>query len=105
MAHGQSTKREWPEGRKEPRVPARIEVHLRKGDGSNLGEILFTENVCCGGVGLVAGNYWKPGQEVLLKSTRLGFIILGQISYCQRVGERRFAVGVKILSGEGNWLS
>lgn len=103
MAYGQGTKRKWPEGRKDPRVPARIELNLRKADGSDLGEILFTENVCRGGVGLFTGNFWRPNQEVLLRALRLGFTARGRIVYCHRVADRHFAVGIAVFSNKADW--
>lgn len=100
----QGTSRVRLGGRKEARVPARIEVHIRKADGSNLGEILFTENISSTGAGLFTASSWNPGEMVLLKALRLSFVAQGRIVYSRRMPAGKFTVGVAVLAREGNWL-
>ena len=87
----------------EPRTTARVEFHVRKADGSSLGEILFTENISRGGAGFLSGSSWKPGEKVLLKALRLNFTAEGEIAYCRRTNHRKFAVGVSVTSPKGKW--
>lgn len=105
MASGPGTKGVRLDGRKEPRVPARIEVHLRKAEGSNPGEIVFTENICSRGAGLFTGSSWTPGEEVLVRPLRLRMAALGRIVYSHRHETGRFAVGIEVASPKGvNWF-
>lgn len=114
MANPQETKTSRLEGRQEPRVPARIEVQIRKADDSTIGEILSTENISPHGARLQAGGSWKPGEDVLLKALKLRFMAQGRIVYCHRLlhdsllnillGNSKFAVGVEVVSPEGNWI-
>lgn len=92
------------EGRGESRVPARIEMHLRKANGSEIGEILYTENISSGGAAFFASTRWHPGEKVLVKALRVRFIAEGQIVYCRPAHDGKFAVGLRMISREGDWV-
>ena len=105
MGTGPRTRGVRLDGRLEQRVPARIEVLLRKADGSDSGEILFTDNIARSGVGFYASRAWRRGEEVLIKALRLRFQVLGRVVYSHRIGERCFATGIQVLSRQGNWAT
>lgn len=91
------------EGRKVTRLPARIEIHLRKADGSDTGEILYTENISHGGAALSGSVCWHPGERVLIKALRIRFTAEGRIVHCRPAPNGKFAVGLEVISSEGNW--
>lgn len=101
MSHAK--RRSGLEGRIEKRIPARIEVHIRKSDGSNLGEILSTENISTRGARLLAGSFWRPGEEVLLRVLKRTLAAEGKIAYCRRQENGKFALGVTITSVVSDW--
>lgn len=91
------------EGRQEIRIPARIEVHLRKADDSGSGEVLSTENISVHGARLLAYGPWKLGEAVELRAMRRNLVAEGKIAYCRRLESGKYAVGVKIMKLVSNW--
>jgi hypothetical protein len=102
MDHFPVTKTSRIEGRREPRIAARIEVHLRKADDSTIGEILTSENMSSCGARLMAGGRWKPGEAILLKALKLNLIACGRIAYCHKLENGKFEVGVDLASSLGD---
>lgn len=87
----------------ERRVAARIEVHIRKADDSNMGEILSTENISTHGARLLAKVAWKPGEAVLLRALKRNLVAEGRVAYCRRLKSGKFALGVKITTLVRDW--
>jgi len=59
---------------------------------------MLTENVSAHGARVLMEQKSQPGQQVLVNSPKEGVRTQARIIYCQRVSERRFAVGLE-LSG------
>jgi len=73
-----------------------VEVCLQ--DEPRLNERMLTENVSAHGARVLMEQKLQPGQQVLVNSPKEGVRTQARIIYCQRVSERRFAVGLE-LSG------
>jgi len=73
-----------------------VEVCLQ--DEPRLNERMLTENVSAHGARVLMEQKLQPGQQVLVNSPKEGVCTQARIIYCQRVSERRFAVGLE-LSG------
>jgi hypothetical protein len=73
-----------------------VEVCLQ--DETKLKERTLTENVSAHGARVFMERRLQPGQQVLVSSPKEGVLSQARIVYCQRVSERRFAVGLE-LSG------
>jgi prophage tail gpP-like protein len=85
-------------GRSERRISRTLKVEVCLQDESKLNEKMLTENVSAHGVRVLADRKFQPGLEVLVTSPKEGVRSQARIVYCQRVSERRFAVGLE-LSG------
>jgi len=73
-----------------------VEVCLQ--DEPRLNERMLTENVSAHGARVLMEQKLQSGQQVLVNSPKEGVRTQARIIYCQRVSERRFAVGLE-LSG------
>ena len=85
-------------GRSEKRVARIVSVEVCLQDEAKLNERTLTENVSAHGARVLMEQKLQPGQRVLVNSTKEGMRLQARIIYCQRVSERRFAVGLE-LSG------
>jgi hypothetical protein len=55
-----------------------------------------TENMSEQGLRLIAEPGWKPGDRVLLTTAKTGCRLPARVIYCERLGEKRFAVGLTL---------
>jgi len=85
-------------GRSEKRMARTVSVEVCLQDEPRLNERMLTENVSAHGARVLMEQKLQPGQQVLVNSPKEGVRTQARIIYCQRVSERRFAVGLE-LSG------
>src|SRR5260370_41435432 len=83
-----------PTGRFERRIARAVTVEIRPEDDGILTERTLTENVSPHGARVLVEREWRPGQQMMVISPKEGVCARGHIAYCQRLAERRFAVGV-----------
>jgi len=85
-------------GRSEKRMARTVSVEVCLQDEPRLNERMLTENVSAHGARVLMEQKLQSGQQVLVNSPKEGVRTQARIIYCQRVSERRFAVGLE-LSG------
>jgi len=70
---------------------------------TKLNEKTLTENVSAHGARVLLQLKLEPGQRVVVSSPNEGVRSLARIVYCQRVSERRFAVGLELSGRVEPW--
>ena len=90
-------------GRSEKRISRMVSVEVCLQDEPNLNEWLVTENVSAHGARVFMEQKLQPGQQVLISSPKEGVRSQGRIVYCQRVSQRRFAVGLELSDRVELW--
>ncbi len=85
-------------GRSEKRIERTVSVEVCTQDEPKLKERMLTENVSAHGARVFMERKLQTGQRVLVSSPKEGVHSQARIIYCQRVSEKRFAVGLE-LSG------
>jgi len=72
-------------------------------DETKLNERTLTENVSAHGARVLMQLKLQPGQRVLVNSPNEGVRSQARIVYCQRVSERKFAVGLELSGRVEPW--
>jgi hypothetical protein len=85
-----------PTGRIEKRIARAVAVEIRPEHEGRPEERTLTENVSAHGARVLMNRAWRPGQHVMVISPTEGVWARGQIVYCQRLAESRFAVGLEL---------
>lgn len=86
-----------PTGRFEKRIAREMIVEIRpEGEGMPKEAKTLTENVSPRGARVLMDREWRPGQHVLVIFLEEGLQTQAQIVYCQRLTERKFAVGLEL---------
>jgi hypothetical protein len=85
-------------GRSEKRIARTMTVEVCVQEETKLNEKTLTENVSAHGARVFMERKLQTGQRVLVSSPKEGVHSQARIIYCQRVSEKRFAVGLE-LSG------
>jgi len=86
-----------PIGRFEKRVVRAVKVDIRlEGEGLPEEAKTLTENVSPRGARVLTDRKWRPGQRVLVAFLEEGIQSQAQIVYCERLQERKFAVGLEL---------
>ena len=88
-----------PTGRMEKRIAKTVILEICLYDDPGLKERTITENVSPRGARVLVEREWRPRQQVLVISPNEGVRSRGQIVYCERVAEGRFAVGLQLSVG------
>jgi hypothetical protein len=85
-----------PTGRSEKRTPVELAVVLSHLTETPFKETNFTENVSSRGLRAITKRMWQAGAPLLV--TFAGEAIPGQarVVYCQRLENKRFAVGLAL---------
>jgi hypothetical protein len=78
-----------------------VEVCLQ--DETKLNERTLTENVSAHGARVLMQLKLQPGQRVLVNSPDEDVRSQARIVYCQRVSERKFAVGLELSGRVEPW--
>ena len=79
----------------------RVEVCVQ--DETKLNDRTLTENVSAHGARVLMQLRLQPGQRVLVNSPNEGVRSQARIVYCQRVSERKFAVGLELSGRVEPW--
>jgi PilZ domain len=90
-------------GRSEKRIARTVSVEICLRDEPKLNESMLTENVSAHGARVLMEQKLQPGQQVLVNSSREGVQSRARIVYCQRVSERKFAVGLELTVRVEPW--
>ena len=85
-----------PTGRIEKRIARAVTVEIRPEDEGMPKERTLTENVSAHGARVLMDREWRPGQRVMVISSKEGLWALGHIVYCELLAESRFAVGLEL---------
>ena len=83
-------------GRGKKRVAKGEVVALARHDSLGLEHPATTENISEQGLRLVTEQGWKPGERVLLTTPETGSRVPARVIYCERLSEKRFAVGLEL---------
>jgi PilZ domain-containing protein len=90
-------------GRSERRIARTVTVEVCLQEEPKLNERMLTENVSAHGARIFMERKLLPGQQVLVSSPKEGEHSQARIVYCQRVSERRFAVGLELSGRVESW--
>jgi len=90
-------------GRSEKRIARTVSVEVCLQDEPKLKERMLTENVSAHGARVFMERKLQPGQQVLVSSPKEGVRSQARIVYCQRVSEKRFAVGLELSGRVDLW--
>ena len=91
-------------GRSEKRIARKVSVEICLQDAPKLNERMSTENVSAHGARVFMERKLQPGQQVLVSSPKEGVRSQARIVYCQRVSEKRFAVGLELSGRVDLWV-
>jgi hypothetical protein len=97
------TRRIMSIGRSEKRIARTESIEVCLQDEPKLNEKTLTENVSAHGARVLMQQKLQPGQRVLVSSPKEGMRSQARIIYCQRVSERRFAVGLELTGRVEMW--
>jgi hypothetical protein len=90
-------------GRSEKRIVRTVSVEVCLQDEPKLNERMLTDNVSAHGARVFMDRNLLPGQQVLVSSPKEGVRSQARIVYCQRVSEKRFAVGLELSGRVDLW--
>jgi hypothetical protein len=92
-------------GREERRLPIMMEVNLAPAGGASAErcERTFTDNISPHGIRLQSTNAWRFGEQAEVTPRKGEVSMLGQVVYCQRIGNGRFFVGLKFWDKHIPW--
>jgi len=90
-------------GRSEKRIAKTVRVEVCPLDDPSLKERTVTENVSAHGVRVFVRHNLQPLQQAVVASPNEGVRASARVVYCQRVGEKRFAVGLELSARVDSW--
>jgi PilZ domain len=90
-------------GRSEKRISRMMTVEVYVPAETKLNEKTLTENVSAHGARVLLQLKLEPGQRVVVSSPNEGVSSQARIVYCQRVSERKFAVGLELSRRAEPW--
>jgi len=90
-------------GRSEKRISRMMTVEVYAPAETKLNEKTLTENVSAHGARVLLQLKLEPGQQVVVSSPNEGVSSQARIVYCQRVSERKFAVGLELSRRAEPW--
>jgi len=80
-----------------------MSVEVCMEDEPKLKERMLTENVSAHGARVFMERKLRAGQQVLVSLPKEGLQSQARIVYCQRVSEKRFAVGLELSGRVEPW--
>lgn len=88
----------------ERRLPLIVVLRLEpaQGDGTDKQEKTYTDNISPRGARVFSTHLWQAGEVVKLTSLQEGSIC-GQVVYCEKLPDHRYAVGLHILNRPISW--
>jgi hypothetical protein len=90
-------------GRRERRTPLTVAVQISDFREPAATERTITENVCSGGLRIVAKRQRAPDESLLVSSTTGDLRVQARVVYCQRLRDGRFGVGLHFQGAEVRW--
>jgi len=90
--------------RAENRLPMAVAIQISGNDRVPGIEMTFTENVSANGARLVTQRPWRRDESVLVASRPGDFRARARVTYCQRLREAGFAIGLEFLELSGLWV-
>ena len=95
-----------PTGRYERRVPkAEVVELLHVGESPNPKLEAITENVSPRGARVITDSMCAPGEMVRLEAPKEHLSLPACVVYCSRLGENKFAVGLRLNARFEKWHS
>lgn len=92
-----------PTGRTQRRIRKEIVVELARPDAAGPKETATTENASDRGMRVVTEHVWRAGDPVLVSSPTTGLETHARVVYCQRFGNKGFAVGLELSEPTTGW--
>jgi hypothetical protein len=96
-------RRSMSNGRSERRVARTVSLDACLPAAPKLSERLLTENVSAHGARAFVKERLQPGVQLLIRLPEEGVWSQARIVYCQRVSERRFALGLELTGRIDLW--
>lgn len=90
------------EGRKQPRTPERLLIQISAVYDPRVTELASVENVSLYGTRVMTSRPWEPGFHVELTRPSGNRWARARVVYCQPIDGNRFAVGLNLLTLEGD---
>jgi hypothetical protein len=85
-----------PIGRSEKRTPVELAVLISSLSESPFKERAFTENVSSHGLRAISKRMWPPGARLLVSVDGEPILGAARVVYCQRLANKKFAVGLAL---------
>jgi hypothetical protein len=89
--------------RSEERVATSEGVMLSSLERSSIAESTRTQNVSSHGARVITQRIWSLGSVIAIRSLASGLRAEARVVYCRSFSDRRFAIGLKLLSKKGDW--
>jgi PilZ domain-containing protein len=89
-----------PTGRSEKRTPIKLVVALSHTNEKSYRERTFTVNVSSHGLRAVTKRMWQPGARLRVSLAGRDIGEQASVVYCQRLPNKKFAVGLALSAEE-----
>jgi PilZ domain len=90
--------------RVEKRVPMAIAVHISGHEELPGVETTFTENVSARGARVLSVRRWNRDDRISFESLPGNFRAKARVTYCERLRDDGYAVGLEFLEPAGHWV-
>ncbi len=93
------------DGRIEKRLSIAIVVHLARVQDRrvNGAELTHTDNISAHGARALSNCPWQPGEVVHVTSLKDETPIRGKVAYCQKLGDKRYSIGLNFNGNGVTW--
>jgi hypothetical protein len=93
------------DGRMEKRLPIAIVVHLARVQDQRVdgAELTYTVNVSAHGARVLSNRPWQTGELARVTSFKDKIQILGKVAYCEKLGDKRYGVGLNFNGNSATW--
>jgi len=93
------------DGRMEKRLPIAIVVHLARVQDQPVdgAEVTYTDNVSVHGARVLSNRPWQTGELVQVTSFKDQVPIRGKVAHCQKIGDKRYSIGLNFNGGRVTW--
>lgn len=94
-----------PAGRSEKRTPIKLAVVLSRVNQRSSRESTFTEDKSSQGLRVITKKTWRIGAQLLVSFAGDNVGEQATVVYCQRLGNKKFAVGLALSTKVHQYLS
>jgi len=101
---GGSVEKTFSVARGEKRVPMAIAVHISGNEEIPGVETTFTENVSARGARVLSVRRWNRDDYLSFESLPGNFRAKARVTYCERLRDDGFAVGLEFVEPVGHWV-